>query len=288
MSSRLLLVLSLCALAACDVSPDERPEQYRNDVFVYTTTVPAGLPVYVRNLRGSITVEPSTDDSLRVSADLAWRGDAEVPTDIRFTGTTIAEGVMVCAIFGTAECSPANYTGESDGGFSIGTSGARFSLGGKANTKVSFRIQVPAGVKLDLLGVDADIVSASTAPVKARTVNGDITVATAVGPVNIETVNGDVDARMTTLAGTDSVIAKTLNGSVWVFMPETVGAIVDAATTNGEIETDFPMPAGPVGARNKKLEITLGAGGTPVHVRTLNGNVGVGRLDAQGRSYPRP
>jgi hypothetical protein len=287
MSSRFLLALGLVALAACDVSNDERPKQYRNDVFVYTTTVPAGQRVFVRNLRGSITVEPSADDSLRVAADLSWQGDAEVPRDITFRGEPIAEGILVCSLFGEALCSAENYTGNSDGGLRIGTGGARFSLGGKSNAQVNFRIQVPNGVKLNLVGVDTDIVSASTAPVKVRTVNGDITVATAVGPVNIETVNGDIDTRMTTLSGADSVIAKTLNGTVWVFIPETAGAFVDAATTNGELETDFPLLSAPTGTR-KKLEATLGAGGTPVYVRTLNGSVGIGRLDAQGRSYPRP
>lgn len=287
MSSRLLLALSLLALAACHVASDERPQQYRNDVFVYTTTVPAGRPVMVRNLRGTITIEPSADDSLRVAADLAWQGDATVPTNITFSGAQVDAGVLICSIFGKATCSADNYTSDANGALSIGTGGTRFSLGGKSNAKVSFRIQVPAGVTLDLLSIDADIVSASTAPVKARTVNGDITVATAVGPVNIETVNGDIDARMTTLSGADSVIAKTLNGTVWVFMPEAVGAVVDAATTNGELTTDFPIPADPSGAR-KKLVATLGGGGTPVYVRTLNGSVGIGRLDAQGRSYPRP
>jgi hypothetical protein len=287
MSSRIILVLSAIALAACDVSDDERPRQYRNDVFVYSTTVPAGLPVYVRNLRGSITVEPSVDDSLRVAADLAWQGDAERPSEIRFSGSASDKGVLICSIFGDADCSVDRYTGKSDGGLRVGSGGARFSLGGKTNARVTFRIQVPAGVQLDLLGVDADIVSASTAPVRARTVNGDITVATAVGPVNIETVNGDIDARMTTLSGADSVIAKTLNGTVWVFLPETAGAFVNAATTNGELTTDFPLLTAPTGTR-KKLEATLGAGGTPVYVRTLNGTVGIGRLDAEGRSYPRP
>ena len=287
MSSRLLLACTALALAACDVSTDERPRQYRNDVFVYATTVPAGQPVLVRNLRGTITVEPSADDTLRVAADLAWQGDAEVPNEIRFSGTQVAAGVLICSLFGDATCTPESYTGQSDGGLRIGTGGARFSLGGKSNAKVSFRIQVPAGVKLDLVGVDADIVSASTAPVKARTVNGDVTVASAVGPVNIETVNGDIDARMTTLVGTDSVIAKTLNGSVWVFIPETASATVDAATTNGDLDTDFPVLRAPTGTR-KKLEATLGGGETPVYVRTLNGTVGIGRLDAQGRSYPRP
>jgi hypothetical protein len=287
MSSRLILAVSLFALAACDASNDERPQRYRNDVFVYTTTVPAGKSVTVRNLRGSITVEPSADDTLRVRADLAWRGDEAVPRDIRFSGAQVTEGVLICSIFGDAECSVDKYTGKSEGGLRIGTGGTRFSLGGKSNAEVSFRIQVPAGVKLDLLGIDGDIVSASSAPVKARMVNGDVTIATAVGPVNIEVVNGDIDARMTTLGGTDSVITKTLNGDVWVFLPETAGAVVDAATTNGELTTDFPLLAAPTGTR-KKLEATLGAGGTPVYVRTLNGTVGIGRLDAQGRSYPRP
>jgi DUF4097 and DUF4098 domain-containing protein YvlB len=92
---------------------------------------------------------------------------------------------------------------------------------------------------------------------------------------------------MTTLAGADSVIAKTVNGTVWVFIPETAGAVVNAATTNGEVTTDFPSLAA-LTSGSKKLEATLGAGGTPVYARTLNGSVGIGRLDAQGRSYPRP
>lgn len=287
MSFRPVFALSVLVLAGCDLRNDERPEHYRNDVFVYTVAAPAGKPVFIRNLRGTITVEPSPDDSVRVAADLGWRGEDTPPSDIQFSGSTAEQGVVVCSIFGSGECTAENYTSKSNGRLRVGTGGARLSIGGKSNAQVSFRVQVPAGVRLDLLGVDASITSASTAPVKARTVNGDITIATAVGPVDIETVNGDIDARMTTLAGTDSVIAKTLNGTAWVFIPETAGAFIDAATTNGELETDFPVLAAPTGTR-KKLEATLGAGGTPVYVRTLNGTVGIGRLDAQGRSYPRP
>lgn len=287
MSSRLLVALSVLALAACDRSNDERPERFRNDVFVYTGLVPAGMPVYVRNLRGAITVEPSADDSLRVSADLAWRGDEKVPTDISFSGDALPNGILICSKFGKAECTTDNYTSNSDGGIRLGSRGARFSLGGGSDAKVTFRIQVPAGVRLDLVGVDADITSASTAPVKARTVNGDLTIATSVGPVDLKTLNGDIDARMTTLSGPDSVSVETLNGEVWVFLPETVGAFVNASTTNGSLTTDFPVPA-PTSGERKKLEATLGAGGTPVHVRTLNGSVGIGRLDAAGRSYARP
>lgn len=287
MSFRPVFALSALALVGCDLRSDDRPERYRNDVFAYTAAPPAGKPLFIRNLRGAITVEPSSDDSVRVAADLAWRGDETPPSDITFSAAATEQGIVICSIFGRGECAADNYTSKSDGGLRVGTGGARFSLGGKSNAQVSFRVQVPAGVRLDLIGVDANITSASTAPVKARTVNGDITIATSVGPVDIETVNGDIDARMTTLVGSDSVIAKTLNGTVWVFMPETAGAFIDAATTNGELETDFPLLAAPTGTR-KKLEATLGAGGTPVYVRTLNGTVGIGRLDAHGRSYPRP
>ena len=79
---------------------------------------------------------------------------------------------------------------------------------------------------------------------RARTANGDITVVTSRGPVRAETVNGDVDARMTTLEGTDSVIVKTLNGEAWAFVPEDAGLSVDIGITNGSLVTDFPTLVG--------------------------------------------
>jgi hypothetical protein len=271
MSFRPLMIAPLLALAACDMQ-EEGPSNTREGVFQHVSHLAPGATLHVRTARGTIFVEPSKDDSVRVIGDIAWRGNQDPMRNVSISGLQLNNAVLICAEWGgrRSECTAENYHAD---------------LSGRAGrTRVSFRIQVPTGVKLDLLGIDGDITSASSASVLARTMNGDITVVTAVGPVQAETVNGDVDARMTTLAGTDSVIAKTLNGEAWVFLPEQVSASVNVQVSNGSLLTDF-VPLQQAAQSTKHLQAVLGTGATPVHVKSFNGLAGLRRLDASGRAY---
>jgi hypothetical protein len=247
----------------------------------------AGRTLALRNFAGSLTVEPAADDTLRIAADLHWRGDSTLPRDIAFRSDTMAGGLLVCAIVGDGACTADDYQVNSDGsGFSIGGGGIRLGMGGSARASVHFRVQVPSGVRLDLVMIDGNIVSASSAPVKARGVNGNVTIVTSVGPVQAKNVNGDVDVRMTTLSGSDSVQAETVNGSAFAFLPADVAATVDVRVTNGSAMSDFPGLAGGAERLSKSITGTLGSGGNPVRVRTLNGNAQLRRLDAEGRPFP--
>lgn len=273
MSFRHSLVALAVLAAAC--GPASGPLQRNDSAFTFATEVRPGMPVYVKNLVGAIEVTPSGDDSLRVVAATTWRGDADQPRGLSFLGANMPDGVLVCAIFGRGECSIDDYSASQDRGF---------RLGGDDDAKVYFTVQVPAGVTLHLVGVDTRISSASSGPVTASTVNGDVLVATSVGPVRASTINGNVDARMTTLAGPDSVVAKTLNGNAWAFIPEASPVTVDVKTTNGRVLTDFAD----LTATNKAIRGGRLGGGTPVYVHTLNGNAALGRLDAEGKSSLRP
>lgn len=258
-------------LVACEEGTG--PLHRNESAFTFTTAVRPGMPVYVRNLRGEIAVEPSSDDSLRVTAALQWRGRPDRPRELSLSAANMPDGVLVCAHFGDVRCTKDDYSFNSDRGF-------RF--GGASDVKVFYTVQVPAGVPLDLLGVDTQIRSASSGRVKARTLNGNVVVVTSVGPVRAETMNGNVDARMTTLAGPDSVIAATMNGNVALYLPANVVATVDASSTTGSVETDF---ASLDSARTsvKALSGGLRGGGTPVRARSLTGNIVLRQLDAQGR-----
>lgn len=258
----------LLLVAACDRT-DHGPTSTREGAFNYQVRLAPGTTLHVRTARGNIVVEPAADDTLRVRGDVTYQGSGDPMDGIQLTGSEVTDGVLVCAIWGHTACSTDNYNAD---------------LGGRARrTRVSFHIRVPAGVKLEIVAIDGDITTASTAPVSARTANGDIAVVTSRGPVRAETVNGDVDARMTTLEGTDSVIVKTLNGEAWAFVPEGAALSVDIGITNGSLVTDFPGLTGT--GNNKSIQAVLGAGTTPVRVRSFNGTVGLRRLDAQGRAY---
>ncbi|MEX2181562.1 MAG: hypothetical protein WD771_05930 [Gemmatimonadaceae bacterium] len=275
MSRHSIVLVAAAIFTACD--HESGPSQTRDDVFVYALGADSTQTVHVRTMRGNITVEPSPDDTLRVRASISWRGRRDPMRGLALSGRVEGSDILICAVWGSGTCTVARY--HSDIKFSDRARGV-------SNAAVHFQVAVPHGVRLDLVGVDGSITSASSAPVNARSVNGNVTVVTARGPVRAETLNGSVDARMASLTGSDSVVVKSLNGDAWAFLPEGVAATVDVSVTNGSVDTDFPgLQLSPTSRRT--LRATLGGGGTPVRVRTLNGTAGVRRLDAEGRSYPR-
>ncbi len=271
-----LITAASLTLLACSFQFDsdgDGPLQTRDQAFAWSGPVPAGQSVMLREMRGGIEVVPSRDDTVRITARTEWRkGDPD--ESLHFSAVPDASGVLICATWGDGTCTKEKYQ-------------TSVKLG-RGNTvtdaKVFFRVEVPTGVKLDLVNLDGDIVAASSAPVMARTMNGDVTVVTAVGPVRAETMNGDIDIRMTTIVGSDSVLASTLNGDAYVYLPAGVDAVVDMSVMAGSAALDFPMTTS--GANPKHLQGVLGAGGRVVKIKSLNGKVALRRLDAEGRSYP--
>jgi hypothetical protein len=263
-----LLVASASLLAGC--GEEAGPLQHREQAFAWNGAATPGMTVRVRDFNGDITVEPASDSMVRVTADISWRrGDPD--RSLHFTGARDGNDIVVCAVWGQGTCTATDYT--SDFKFNRGVTDA----------KVHFKVQVPAGVMIELRGVNGSITAAASAPVEARTTNGDIRVVTAVGPVRAETVSGDVDIRMASLIGSDSVIARSMNGDVYVYLPEKAAATIDLATTNGAVSTEFQVLVTGEPSR-RRLQATLGAGTHPVRLRTLNGDAALRMLDAQGRS----
>ena len=261
----------MMALLAFGCSGSDGPLQERENAFAWQDQVPAGATLRVRNLNGEIEVTPSTDDTARVTASLRWRrGDPDV--SLKLSAGREGADAIICAVWGSGKCDRDAYA-----------SNINFSSNG-TDAQVHFRITVPAGVKLELHGLNTGISAAASAPVEASTLNGDVTVVTAVGPVRGESKNGDVDVRMSSLSGADSVIATTLNGSVYVYLPEGVDAVLDLATTNGSVSSEFAVPVTGTASR-RALRGTLGAGTRVVKAKSINGSVSLRRLDATGRSY---
>lgn len=248
------------------------PYQERASAFEWRGVARPGATVRVRDFNGDITVEPSPDSLVRVTADLRWRrGDPD--RSLHFSGAHLGDDVLICAIWGAGTCTVDNYTSN----FNV--------TRGSTDAKVHFKLQVPHGVRLELRAVNGSIAAAASAPVEARTTNGDIRVVTAVGPARGETTNGDVDLRMASLAGADSIVARSVNGDVYVYLPAEIAATIDLATTTGAVSTEFPVLVTGAPSR-RRLQSTLGAGTHPVRLRTMNGDAALRMLDAQGRSGP--
>jgi hypothetical protein len=267
-----LLVVVVVAVSACVADARRGPEHDDPAAWTWNAPISAPATVFVRNTNGSVEIKPATGGNVEVTADMKWRrGDPK--RDITFRTVSTANGVIVCAVWNDGTCAEGKYETKKPG-FSIGS----FTQGTDAS--VNFTVYVPTGVKVDVMTMNGSIGAALTAPVKARTINGTIKVATSVGPVDAETVNGDVDVRMTTLAGDGPVRARAITGSVAAYLPQKFDGSVEMESTLGNISSDFSGTTGKDG--DKKFTAVLGSGARTVDIGTVTGSAALHKLKADG------
>jgi hypothetical protein len=215
--------------------------------------------LWIRNIRGSVTVEPIKGDSVQIMAVKSYHSSDTAR--VRLIAVPSDGGLTVCALW--------------PGSRSDCTAEGEYKTGGpgRSDVAVDFTVRLPRGVRLDATTILGDIhVAGASAPLKIRTVSGDVDVETAEGPVNVGSVNGDVHARIRGFADTGEVSVKTVNGSATLELPAMLDADVEANTINGAISTDYPLAV--TGKFTKHtLKGTLGRGGRDVHITTVNGSV---------------
>lgn len=107
------------------------------------------------------------------------------------------------------------------------------------------------------------------------TVNGGVNLARVAGEVKGHTVNGGLNVELAGASWTGAGLdVSTTNGGVIVKLPANYSARLDVGTVNGGVSSDFGLPAQAEPARRRKqVEMSLGAGGAPLRVRTTNGAV---------------
>ena len=142
----------------------------------------------------------------------------------------------------------------------------------KNDVSVRFEVEVPAGVHFIGRTVNGGIsASGIRARAEAHTVNGGIKVE-AAGLTTAETVNGGIKATVGETGWSDPVKLKTVNGGIHVSLPGDASANVEAATVNGDIETNFPLTVkGKFGRR--RIQGSIGGGGPLLELETVNGGI---------------
>ncbi|MGB2714944.1 MAG: DUF4097 family beta strand repeat-containing protein [Vicinamibacterales bacterium] len=208
---------------------------------------------------GSLAVDASPNGGIKVEG--APRSDVLVRARVVATAETedrarqIASGVRV---------QPSGDRIETDG---------PTGLGRRESWHVSYELSVPMQMNLSLKSTNGGV--------SVRSVEGRIEFTTTNGGVKLANVNGDVRGR-TTNGGVDIELdgatwqgegldVQTSNGGVRISVPEHYSARLEASTTNGGLNSDFPVMM--QGRRTREIEATLGGGGAPIRVRTSNGGV---------------
>lgn len=150
---------------------------------------------------------------------------------------------------------------------------------GEQKWSVSYEIFTPRQMDLALESVNGGISIDGVGGVLAfKTVNGGVSLAGVNGTVKGETVNGGVSVEMAGAkwdgAGLD---VKTVNGGVKLTLPGSYQANVEARTVNGGLSSDFEGAVREGKPRPRRMSLTLGAGGAPVKLETVNGGVSIRR-----------
>jgi hypothetical protein len=167
----------------------------------------------------------------------------------------------------------------------VRTDGPKESGRNSRGWSASYEIFVPARIDLGMEtingGINVDGVSGS---MKLQTVNGGIHLARVAGRVKGETVNGGVHVDLSGAKWDgEGLDVKTVNGGVTLAVPDSYNATIRANTVHGGMNSDFPgakITKGQWGAGPNTLELSLGTGGTPIKLETVNGGVRVQRRAA--------
>jgi len=254
------LGLTVFAVTACG----RRPQS--SGMVAWSGAIPAGGILRLRNLSGPITVERGTSDKVTVRATKHWRhGRVD---DARFDVEQSGNEVLVCTIYGRgSNCDAKDYK-----------AGSRHHWLRLRSTDmtVDYSVELPPGVKIDASTVQGPVrVTGASSDVFARSVNGNVDVASGTGPVEAETVNGSVTARIDSAAVAGNVTAETVNGSVEVELPPTFTGSLNLATITGKISSEFPLTMDGGNLASHHVHATVGTGGREVELKTVNGSVSV-------------
>lgn len=154
---------------------------------------------------------------------------------------------------------------------------------------VSFEIDGPAGLGLDVETHNGSVsVGGVAGDVKAVTHNGSVVASSSDGSLIIETHNGRIEADYdgpsislaTSNGGVDADLSDcgsvagdivTNNGGVRVTVGAATATNVDCTTYNGGIHAGAGIDVQK--SSRHRLEGTVGAGGSPLKVRTHNGGI---------------
>jgi hypothetical protein len=255
-----LAVISLVAGRPAQAQAEKRTVFDPGD-FHWQGNLKAGQTLEVINTNGEIGANRASGDTARVAG---VRGGSDDDHELFIELVEYADGVTVCAVYAKdrtpGRCHRGGVSSESDHGW----------RGHRA--KISFDVQVPHGVRFHALTTNGGVHCVNLeSVVEAATTNGNVEVSTSEW-ASARTTNGGVRVSMGNAKWSGELELMTTNGSVNVTLPASAEFKVDASTTNGGIQTDFPITIqGRFGP--KSLSGTVGGGGRDLKVATTNGAI---------------
>lgn len=240
-----------------------------NDVHWSGTLVP-GDTIAIRNLVGEIRAEPAQGNRVEIVAQRhAQRDD---PRTVQIQIERRDHEMVLCSVYPeqlSKNCD--SYDFDNHGGHYRDCSEGRDHCG--SDVKVDWVVRVPANVRLS-----------------ASTVAGDITATGLQNDVAATSVGGHIDvstaghARASSMSAVNVSMGKTdwsgdlklYSGSgLTVTLPATANTELEAASTFGSVQSDFPLQQSDHNGFGTKASGIVGTGGRTLRLQSLGGRIAI-------------
>jgi DUF4097 and DUF4098 domain-containing protein YvlB len=249
------VALLAIASAGCDiVTADLRSEE--STTWQKSYPLDANGRLEIHNVNGRIRVEPSTGNSVEVTATKKARGATPEQAKASLERASIVETVSPGSV--KLETKIARTTG--------------FVMNG-GNLQVEYTVKVPAGAEVKVATINGGIEVANLkGRVTAETTNGGVEARGLTGQLEASTTNGGLDIDMATVPE-GGVKLECTNGGISVRLPRDAKATISASISNGGISHgDLPIDITGQNTR-RRLEGRLNGGGPRVQIEGTNGGV---------------
>jgi len=144
--------------------------------------------------------------------------------------------------------------------------------------KIDYTVKVPFAAQLPSI----ELVNGSltienvTGEINAELVNGAIVATELGGDSEMSSVNGSINVKYKTITSQlNRINLETVNGSVKLYLPDEISALINIETVHGSIKNDFGLKAEKGMFVGHFLTGSIGSGDVDISIDSVNGSVKV-------------
>ena len=142
---------------------------------------------------------------------------------------------------------------------------------------VDYWLHVPQHISTELQTENGGIdIQNAVGTLHAETTNGGLILKDVSGDVHAHTVNGGIKINLSGDSWQGAGLsAQSVNGGIFVTVPDHYSAHLVSQTVNGGITVHFPITV--QGDLRNHLDTNLGQGGSTIHLETVNGGISISK-----------
>ncbi|NOY78600.1 MAG: DUF4097 family beta strand repeat protein [Calditrichaeota bacterium] len=269
-SSKILTFLTVIFIMLLTVAASQAEVKLKETTVRLFPLAPNG-DLSISNINGEIQIEAWDKDSVKVAAEKIIRASSREKAQEYLKAFKIEfeagnDFLTVKPIF-------PKHTGEGWNFFDW-----IFGTGSRVHATINFHLWVPRKSNIESSSVNGSTrIAGATGEIDAKGTNGRIVLNGVSGDISAETVNGSIKARILNGNHLNTLVLKTINGSITAELPGTTGGHIELKTINGSIESDFPIVFTGKISRHK-MKGRFGKGHSRVQLTTINGAIHVRKL----------